>query len=193
MTPDEDQTLKCADCGEEFLFTVGEQAFYRDHGLTHAPTRCKRCRENRKNNRGERSAGPRHESGRSREMHAAVCSECGAETQVPFLPSSGRPIFCRDCFQNRKPARSPGAATRAPSPVSTVSPGTGARLQGAVKWFNESKGFGFIQDDTGEDIFVHFSAIQSDGFKTLTQGDRVEFDIVPGPKGRQAVNVVRVG
>jgi len=193
MTPDEDQTLKCADCGEEFLFTVGEQAFYRDHGLTHAPTRCKRCRENRKNNRGERSAGPRHESGRSREMHAAVCSECGAETQVPFLPSSGRPIFCRDCFHNRKPARSPGAATRAPSPVSTVSPGTGARLQGAVKWFNESKGFGFIQDDTGEDIFVHFSAIQSDGFKTLTQGDRVEFDIVPGPKGRQAVNVVRVG
>jgi CspA family cold shock protein len=70
--------------------------------------------------------------------------------------------------------------------------GAGGRQQGAVKWFNESKGFGFIQDDGGEDIFVHFSAIQSDGFKTLAQGDRVEFDVVPGTRGRQAANVTRV-
>ena len=66
-------------------------------------------------------------------------------------------------------------------------------MQGAVKWFNESKGFGFIQDDGGEEIFVHFSAIQSDGFKTLSQGDRVEFDVVPGARGPQAANVVRIG
>jgi CspA family cold shock protein len=66
-------------------------------------------------------------------------------------------------------------------------------MQGAVKWFNESKGFGFIQDDGGEDVFVHFSAIQTDGFKTLTEGDRVEFDVVPGEKGRQAANVTRIG
>jgi CspA family cold shock protein len=71
--------------------------------------------------------------------------------------------------------------------------GTGTRMQGAVKWFNESKGFGFIQDDSGEDIFVHFSAIQSDGFKTLNEGDRVEFDVMPGEKGKQAANVVRIG
>ena len=63
-----------------------------------------------------------------------------------------------------------------------VMQGSGARMQGAVKWFNESKGFGFIQDDGGEDIFVHFSAIQGDGFKTLTEGDRVEFDVVPEPR-----------
>jgi CspA family cold shock protein len=73
-----------------------------------------------------------------------------------------------------------------------VVSGSGARLQGEVKWFNESKGFGFIRDDTGEEIFVHFSAIQSDGFKTLTQGDRVEFDVVPGSRGRQAANVIRI-
>ena len=65
-------------------------------------------------------------------------------------------------------------------------------MQGAVKWFNETRGFGFIQDDAGEEVFVHFSAIQSDGFKTLTQGDRVEFDVVPGARGKQAANVVRI-
>ncbi len=64
--------------------------------------------------------------------------------------------------------------------------------QGAVKWFNESKGFGFIQDDSGEDIFVHFAAIQADGFRTLAEGDRVEYDIVPGAKGKQAANVTRI-
>ena len=62
-----------------------------------------------------------------------------------------------------------------------------------MKWFNEAKGFGFIQEDGGEDIFVHFSAIQADGYKTLAQGDRVEFDVVPGARGRQAANVVRIG
>jgi CspA family cold shock protein len=74
-----------------------------------------------------------------------------------------------------------------------VATGDGTRMQGAVKWFNESKGFGFIQDDGGEDVFVHFSAIQGDGFRTLQQGERVEFDVVPGAKGKQAANVVRIG
>ena len=58
--------------------------------------------------------------------------------------------------------------------------------------FNEAKGFGFIQDDGGDDIFVHFSAIQGDGFRSLNEGDRVEFDVVPG-KGKQAANVIRIG
>ena len=61
---------------------------------------------------------------------------------------------------------------------------------GSVKWFNEAKGFGFIsQDDGGKDVFVHFSAIQGSGFKTLTEGQKVEFDIQDGPKGPQAANV----
>ena len=61
--------------------------------------------------------------------------------------------------------------------------------QGTVKWFNASKGFGFIQRQSGEDVFVHFSAIQSDGYKSLTDGQAVEFEVTTGPKGLQATNV----
>ena len=61
--------------------------------------------------------------------------------------------------------------------------------QGTVKWFNASKGFGFIQRQSGEDVFVHFSAIQGEGYKSLTEGQAVEFDVTKGPKGLQAANV----
>ncbi len=61
---------------------------------------------------------------------------------------------------------------------------------GTVKWFNEAKGYGFISQDGGEDVFVHFSAIQGDGFRTLTEGQKVSFEIQKGPKGLQAANVV---
>jgi len=64
--------------------------------------------------------------------------------------------------------------------------------RGKVKWFNGSKGYGFIAQDQGSDVFVHFSAIQGDGFKSLDEGQEVEFEIVNGPKGLQAANVVKL-
>ncbi len=64
---------------------------------------------------------------------------------------------------------------------------------GTVKWFNESKGFGFIQQENGEDVFVHYSAITGEGFKTLAEGERLEFDVTKGPKGLQAANVRKAG
>jgi len=61
--------------------------------------------------------------------------------------------------------------------------------QGTVKWFNNEKGYGFISQSDGEDVFVHFSAIQNEGYKSLAEGQSVEFDVVDGPKGKQAANV----
>ncbi len=64
-------------------------------------------------------------------------------------------------------------------------------MKGTVKWFNDSKGYGFIEQPEGEDVFVHFSAIQAEGFRTLSEGDEVEFEVRESEKGRQAANVVR--
>ena len=201
----EDKTIKCVDCGEEFLFTIGEQEFYREHGLTNFPTRCRRCREARKANRGDRAGS--HGGSGAREMHKAVCANCGTETLVPFAPTAGRPVYCRDCFQQQNERRAPGVAGRSSgprhSPMSASRPASSSeshtiavsaegRNQGAVKWFNSAKGFGFIQTDSGEDVFVHFSAIQGDGYRSLTEGDRVEFDVAEGGKGKQAANVTKI-
>ena len=65
-------------------------------------------------------------------------------------------------------------------------------MKGTVKWFNAKKGFGFISDDEGIDVFVHFSALQMDGFKVLNEGDEVEFEVIDGEKGPQAANVTKL-
>jgi len=85
-------------------------------------------------------------------------------------------------------ARSEGPENNSSQLVKGVS---SVREKGTVKWFNGAKGYGFIQRSTGEDVFVHFSAIQENGYRTLNEGETVEFDLLKGPKGFQAANVVR--
>ncbi|HZK44556.1 MAG TPA: zinc-ribbon domain containing protein [Syntrophomonadaceae bacterium] len=92
----EDKTLVCQDCEQEFVFTAGEQEFYAEKGFENEPKRCKDCRVRRRNNRS--GAGERA----PREMHDAVCAECGADTQVPFKPVEGRPVLCLECFQKQR-------------------------------------------------------------------------------------------
>jgi CspA family cold shock protein len=65
-------------------------------------------------------------------------------------------------------------------------------MQGTVKWFNDAKGYGFISQESGEDVFVHYTAIQADGFRSLTEGEKVEFEVQRGPKGLQAVGVTKI-
>ncbi|MGI5880079.1 MAG: zinc-ribbon domain containing protein [Syntrophomonadaceae bacterium] len=90
----EDKTLVCQDCGQEFIFTVGEQEFYNEKGFENEPKRCRDCRTNRRNVR----SGPRA----PREMFTAVCAECGVDTEVPFRPVDGRPVYCQECFQRQR-------------------------------------------------------------------------------------------
>lgn len=88
-----DKTLTCRECGAEFVFTAGEQEFYQQRGLLHEPTRCSTCRANRRQTRASYDGG-----GSSRSMYPAVCANCGKETEVPFQPRLGRPVYCSDCF-----------------------------------------------------------------------------------------------
>ncbi len=90
-----DKTLNCKDCGSDFVFTANEQAFYQEKGFENEPHRCPDCRAARKRARNNRGFG------QEREMHEAICAECGVTTTVPFKPTGERPVYCRDCFQSR--------------------------------------------------------------------------------------------
>ena len=121
-----DKALTCADCSQDFIFTASEQAFYADRGFTE-PRRCPSCRASRKAARGDtgegtgygdagasRGSGTGYGSGTGfgdrgggysrgpREMFTATCSNCGKEAQVPFRPTSGKPVYCSDCFALRR-------------------------------------------------------------------------------------------
>ena len=115
---------------------------------------------------------------------------------MPFAPKAGRPVFCRDCYRSKRPeGAAPGSGgghSRGGGERQAVAVATEGRVQGSVKWFNESKGFGFIVPDEGDEVFVHYSSILGDGFRSLAEGQRVEFDVVEGERGRQAANVTRV-
>ncbi len=116
-----DKTLTCRDCGTAFTFTAGEQEFFAQKGFENEPTRCSSCRQANKQSRnsgsydshGSRDSyssggyGGGYSSDRGqREMHTTTCSACGKEAQVPFIPRGDKPVYCSDCFQSQRPARS---------------------------------------------------------------------------------------
>ncbi|MBI4318571.1 MAG: zinc-ribbon domain containing protein [Chloroflexi bacterium] len=91
----QDKTLTCKDCGQSFVFTVGEQEFFQQRGLLNEPGRCPTCRQSRRSNGGS-------SSGRGeRQMHTVVCAQCGKPAQVPFQPRGDRPVYCSDCFSRQ--------------------------------------------------------------------------------------------
>jgi CxxC-x17-CxxC domain-containing protein len=91
-----DRELQCADCGATFTFTASEQEFFANKGFTNDPKRCQDCRSARKQERGGGGS-----YGSSRQMHPATCATCGVETEVPFLPSQDRPVYCSSCYSSQ--------------------------------------------------------------------------------------------
>jgi CxxC-x17-CxxC domain-containing protein len=92
----QDRILKCMDCGEEFIFTAGEQMFFHDKQFKNEPKRCKTCKTKR-----AQALGLQQDNYKKVETRTN-CSSCGKETTVPFKPTQGRPVFCRECFQASK-------------------------------------------------------------------------------------------
>ncbi len=95
-----DKSLQCSDCASTFTFSAEEQEFFRSKGYTNEPKRCPSCRQARKSERpGNGSYAPR------REMFPAICAQCGRNTEVPFEPSDGRPVYCGDCYRTLRVSR----------------------------------------------------------------------------------------
>ena len=128
MSPAGDKTIVCRDCGQEFVFSAGEQQFYATRGLSE-PTRCTSCRAARKaardsgggydrssgydrggsdygggssDYRSSRSSSSSRSGGQSRQMYQVTCDDCGTITEVPFEPRAGRPVYCRSCYERRR-------------------------------------------------------------------------------------------
>ena len=98
-----DRTLTCQDCGAAFTFTAEDQQYHAEKGYTNEPKRCPNCRSNRRSGGGGGGYGGGGGGGyrAPREMHDAVCAQCGKQTQVPFLPRGDRPVYCSDCFSKQ--------------------------------------------------------------------------------------------
>ena len=99
----EDKTIVCSDCSAEFIHSATDQARYAERGFTNDPKRCRECRDKRKAQGGGGGGRSGYAGSRApRESFDAVCAECGVTTTVPFQPTEGRPVYCRDCFRSRR-------------------------------------------------------------------------------------------
>ena len=94
----QDKTIECSDCGNTFTFSAEEQEQFQSRGYTNEPKRCTECRQARKT-RQNGNSGNSYSYGSERQMFPATCAECGKDTQVPFEPRQGRPVYCSDCYR----------------------------------------------------------------------------------------------
>jgi len=118
-----DRLLICADCGGEFIFTAGEQLFFLDKQFKNDPKRCKPCKSRRSANGAAATPGGPAAAGISRTETRTECSECGITTTVPFKPTQGRPVLCRQCFKNKKtPAAATPETAASPSAAEVAAP-----------------------------------------------------------------------
>ena len=101
----QDRDLTCVECNQSFVFTADDQQYHADKGYTNEPKRCPSCRQARRANRGFDGGGfgGGGFGGGRREMHPAVCAECGKDTEVPFRPTGERPVYCSDCYRQQSP------------------------------------------------------------------------------------------
>lgn len=94
----QDKSIQCSDCGASFTFTATEQEYFETKGFTNEPKRCPTCRQARKEERGGYSRT-------QRDMFPTVCTQCGKDTEVPFQPREGKPVYCSDCYNKVRPSR----------------------------------------------------------------------------------------
>ena len=95
----QDRELRCAECGDTFVFSAGEQEFYASRGFVNDPKRCPVCRRARRSRRSGMSFGGEQGYRAPRQMYAAVCAQCGTDCEVPFQPRGDKPVYCNDCYR----------------------------------------------------------------------------------------------
>ncbi len=117
-----DRLLTCVDCGGEFIFTAGEQLFFLDKQFKNDPKRCKPCKSRRAHGASAAPGSGPAAAGISRTETRTECSECGVSTTVPFKPTQGRPVLCRQCFKNKRPATPAAGETATATPAEVAAP-----------------------------------------------------------------------
>ncbi|MEE8372169.1 MAG: zinc-ribbon domain containing protein [Dehalococcoidia bacterium] len=151
----EDKSLVCRDCAAEFVFTAGEQEFYQSRGLENEPGRCPECRQSRRQSRyGSAGRAPR-------ERTQVTCSACGKEAEVPFVPRTGRPVYCDDCFTKERRGELPptaGTVEVAPKSDPETETGGGVEVTPAESVLEEAPG----SDDSDAGVHDELAPVGSD-------------------------------
>jgi CxxC-x17-CxxC domain-containing protein len=173
-----DRLLKCSDCGNDFVFTAGEQIFFYDKQFKNDPKRCKLCKAKRAGLGRAASAGSATAAALpfSRTETRTLCSACGIETTVPFKPTQGRPVLCRSCFQMKRVPAGVAAAANLDSPAAQVA-AAAAALDGAM---NGARNPEVVMVSAGSSVAT-MEMISETSLMLMAESDAAEL-VASGPK-----------